>query len=471
LYTKFPMGIIECDPQDDPLPDYAEGSAAVIRARVDDPSAPGIARAISNLVSDGDLVPGVKLPTVRALAELLGVSANTVADAWKTLQNHRVIATDGRRGTRVQPMRGRAGTRSWQVPVPPGTMALDLSTGTPDRALLPPLGPVLHKLHGDVVVSSYVDPPVLPELEAELYRRWPFEPGGLTVVDGAQDALDRVINEIVRYGDAVVVEDPTFPPLIDMLEMAGAQIVGVSLDDDGPVLSELAAAMDLGPVALFTQPRAHNPTGTHISQARTQAIADLVAGTETIVVEDDHSGGASGAKLWSVGEFVPANVLHIHSFSKSHGPDLRIAALGGPADLVDKIVRRRQLGPAWTSRLIQQILLEMLTDPATELLVEAAAASYLDRRVKLMSALARHGVVARPGVGLNAWLPVSDEQQAVVALAAQGIGVAPGRPFRVGPSKDQHIRLSLGNLSDDILGVAATVGRAATGSATVRTTV
>jgi len=463
LYTKIPMGIIDCDPKDDPFLDFAEESAAVIGSRVDDPSAAGIARAISNLVSDGELEPGVRLPTVRALAELLGVSANTVADAWKTLQHHRVIATDGRRGTRVQPRRGRAGTRSWQVPVPPGTMALDLSTGTPDRALLPPLGPVLHKLHGDVVVSSYVDPPVLPELEAELIRRWPFEPEGLTVVDGAQDALDRIVNEIVRYGDAVVVEDPTFPPLIDMLEMAGAQIVGVGLDDEGPVLSELAAAMELGPVALFTQPRAHNPTGTHTSRARTEAIADLVAGTSTIVVEDDHSGGASGARLWSVGEFVPTNVLHIHSFSKSHGPDLRIAALGGPAELIDKIVRRRQLGPAWTSRLIQQILLTMLTDPDTELLVEAAAACYLDRRNALVTALILPGVEAHPGVGLHVWIPVVDEQQAAVALAAQGIGVSPGRPFRVGPSDDQHIRLSLGGLSTDIMGVAATVGIAARG--------
>ncbi len=427
-------------------------------------NADSIATAIGALISTGQLKPGDKLPTVRALASELGVSANTVSDAWRILLTYGAISTDRRRGTTVRAPRSSAAGRYWQVPVRPGTIELDLSTGTPDPALLPPLGPVLGQLPTDLTVTSYVDPPVLPELEAELRRRLPFDPQAVTVVDGAQDALDRTVSAVVRLGDVVVVEDPTFPPLLDMLELAGAVIVGVRLDDEGPALTDLRDALAKQPKAVFLQPRAHNPTGVHISRKRAKAIAKLVGASSALVVEDDHSGEASGVPLESVGEFVPDQVLHIRSFSKSHGPDLRVAALGGPSDVVATIVRRRQLGPSWTSRLIQQILLTMLTTNDTNAAIAKAAETYALRRSTLSNQLAQLGVVVPPGVGLNMWVPVHDEQRAVVALAAHGVGVAPGGPFRVGEATQQHLRVSVGSLGDDpatIADVAATIANAA----------
>ncbi len=435
-----------------------------IAARADDRSGRAIALAIGSLVGDGVLEPGDRLPTVRALAGHLGVSPNTVAEAWRLLQSHGAITTDRRRGTRVRSRRIRLDGRYWQVPVAPGTIELDLSTGTPDEHLLPALGPVLHRIHADVTVSSYVDPPLIAELETELRRRWPCEPESLTVVDGAQDALDRLVTELVGFGDAVVVDDPTFPPLIDMLELAGARIIGVPVDDGGPRLDALADAMAFDPVAIWSQPRAHNPTGVSIGATRRDAIARLVAGTRTIVVEDDHSGDAAGVDLHSLAARVPDQVVHVRSFSKSHGPDLRVAAIGGPAEVIDGVLRRRALGPAWTSRLIQRILLVMLTDPAMQASVGAAADQYATRRRMFEDALIAHGVAVGHGHGLNVWVPVEDEQRAVVALAAHGIGVAPGAPFRLA-SDGAHIRVSIGTLpTDRVTDVAGTVAAIATGS-------
>ncbi|GJM36915.1 MAG: GntR family transcriptional regulator [Acidimicrobiales bacterium] len=428
-----------------------------IAARVEETSADGLARAIGSLINEDVLAEGDRLPTVRALAARLEVSPNTVSEAWRILQNHGAIRTDRRRGTTVRGRRSTGIGRHWQVPVEPGTIELDLSAGTPDQTLLPPLGPVLQRLHADVAVTSYVDPPLLEDLEIELRRRWPFVPEAVTVVDGALDALDRVVVEYVRLGDVVVVEDPTFPPLLDMLDAVGAEVIGVPLDAEGPVVSALEDALRADPVALFTQPRAHNPTGIHTSRDRARAIAELVRDTRCVVVEDDHSGGAAGVAVESVGTIIPAQTVHIHSFSKSHGPDLRIAALGGAGELVGNIVRRRQLGPSWTSRLIQQILLTMLVDPATEQLVTDAARTYQRRRDRLRACLAEHGIDVNPGVGLNMWIPVEDEQRAVVALAAHSIGVSPGAPFRVGASTGRHVRLSVGTLAErDIARVADT---------------
>lgn len=426
-----------------------------------DLNAAKIAAVVGQVVSKGKIPPGDHLPTVRALAKSLRVSSSTVSDAWKILQAHAVISTDRRRGTTVRSTRGTVDGRYWHVPVAPGTLAMDLSTGTPDPSLLPPFGPVLAKLHLDLPVTSYLDDPVVPELEDLLRDRWPFHPEVLTIVDGAQDALDRLVQTIVRLGDTVVVEEPTFPPIIDMLEIAGAQTIGVTLDDEGLDLDGLRKAMVSEPVAIFIQPRAHNPTGVSMSPRRAEAIAEIIGGTSTKVIEDDHSGMISGADLVSLGRHLPNQTIHIHSFSKSHGPDLRLAAIGGPDEVLEPLVRRRHLGPSWTSRLLQTILLTLLRDPAAEHRVAEAAMAYQERRDSLARALEAEGVEVTPGSGINMWIPVPNEQNTLIALAASGVGVAPGRPFMVKPHERDYIRVTTAALLDGYDELARSIALAA----------
>jgi DNA-binding transcriptional MocR family regulator len=134
--------------------------------------------------------------------------------------------------------------------------------------------------------------------------------------------------------------------------------------------------------------------------------------------------------------------------------------VGGPSEIIDAVVRRRQLGPSWTSRLLQRVLLGLLTDPVADAAVRAAEETYLDRRRALVDALDQAGVtVDTNGSGLNLWIPVEDERDAVVALAASGIGAAPGGPFQVGDGGD-HIRLTISRVTDPD-GLAEAVARAA----------
>jgi DNA-binding transcriptional regulator YhcF (GntR family) len=53
-------------------------------------------------VADGTLPAGTRLPTVRRLAEELGLAANTVARVYKELEADGVVETQGRRGTFVR---------------------------------------------------------------------------------------------------------------------------------------------------------------------------------------------------------------------------------------------------------------------------------------------------------------------------------------------------------------------------------
>jgi DNA-binding transcriptional MocR family regulator len=423
----------------------------LISGAVQDRSARGIAAAVGRLVSAGELPAGTRLPTVRDVARELGVSPTTVSEAWRSLTRAGAILTRGRSGTFVaDPAATRPGRRYSQLGDPTAGAARDLSTGVPDHDLLPDLTDALKRIGDGRLTTSYLDAPVLPRLEEVLRDRWPFPPERLTVVDGALDALDRVIGVVVRFGDHVVVENPAFPPLLDLLETVGATVTGVPVDDAGIRPDRLRGVLrEVPAVAVFLQPRAHNPTGASLSPARAAALGDVLREfPDVLVVEDDHAGDIATAAPISLGAHLPTRTVHVASFSKSHGPDLRLAAIGGPAEVIGAVADRRLLGPGWSSRLLQGVLAGLLTDPVAASRVAAARTAYESRRKALLDALRERGVEACAADGINLWMAVDDQQIAMVTLAARGIAVAPGAPFCVTPLDGDHVRITAGLVAD-----------------------
>ena len=433
-------------------------------SEIDDRSARGIAAGVGRLITRGDVEVGSRLPTVRELSRALGVSPTTVSEAWQSLATVGAIEARGRQGTFVRRPTGPSLPRRYRrVTEGPGHFAIDLSTGTPDPALLPDLGPIVARVSRQSLTSSYLDQPVLPDLDQRLRAAWPFQPEQLTVVDGAMDALDRIAQVIIRLGDRVVVEHPTFPPLLDLLESLGADVIGVDLDERGMSVSGLSAALPLSPVAVFLQPRAHNPTGITLTAARVKELAGLLAtdaASSIIVVEDDHSGDIASGALVSLGEWLPQRTVHVRSYSKSHGPDLRLAAIGGMGEVVSAVANRRLLGPGWSSRILQAVLVEMLDDPAIVEAITAARDEYARRRLAVCDALATAGVRFTGTDGINLWIGVDDERSAMITLAAQGIGVAPGEPFMVRADADR-LRVTVGLVNVDAPALAIRLAEAA----------
>ena len=434
-----------------------------IAAAITDPTPDGIARGIGSLVSSDALPGGTRLPTVRELADALDVSPTTVGDAWQILRRHRIIDTEGRRGSFVRDTSSGPTIRYWQVPTTGDAITIDLGSGVPDARLLPNPLPVMRDLDESPVVASYLEPPVLEELETILRSRWPFDPQRLTILDGAMDAVDRLIQATVTVGDRVGISDPGFPPLFDMLDLAGAVTMPLPLDEAGLVPEAVDHAVAEGMSLLIVQPRAHNPTGVSMTPHRRDELAAILADRPVLIIEDDHSGAVSGVGLNSLGTVIPDQVVHVRSFSKSHGPDFRLAAVGGSSAPISLVERRRMLGPSWTSRLLQSILARMLTSAEVEASVTAAAGVYATRRAAVVDRLASHGIEVGGTHGLNIWLPVHSEATAVPMLAAHGIGVARGRPFRLEAIEQDHIRITTSALDTGIDNVTARLAEASVG--------
>ncbi|GAB3974995.1 aminotransferase class I/II-fold pyridoxal phosphate-dependent enzyme [Actinoallomurus acanthiterrae] len=416
---------------------------------IGDRSARGIASAVTDLIRGGQVPAGTRLPTVRGLATELGVSPATVADAWATLRRHRVISAQRRRGTIV------VGPPSVPHPVRyerighfGGHLAVDLAIAAPDPALLPPLEKALAAAAHAERLNDYARETITPRLRRAVEPTWPFPAGAWLVTGGGYEGVQLTCQTAALPGDRIAVEDPTGARLLDIFEALGTEVIPVACDEAGPLPDALAEALATNPAAFVYQPRAHTPCGHALTRERAAELAALLAPTSTLAVEDDGLGEASTTPAVSVGEHLPGQTVLIRSYSKSHGPDLRVAVLGGAEETIERVRVLRSYGTGWTSRILQDALAHLLEDPDARASVDHARTVYTRRRERMAEALAAQGVATHNNDGLMLWVPVADESAALVTLAAHGVAAAPGSRYQVRPS-DPHIRIATGQLPDD----------------------
>jgi DNA-binding transcriptional MocR family regulator len=397
-----------------------------------------IAADVEAALRDRRLRPGSALPPVRGLAAELGLSPVTVAAAYRELREKGIARGNGRAGTHITGAPPIGPRPALTVP----TGVRNLIVGTPDPALLPALPAVTPP------PRAYGDPPVttrLGRLAAERLRADGIDPTYLAVVSGAMDGVERVLQAWLRPGDRVGVEDPGYPPVLDLLAALGLTAVPMNMDEFGVRPDALASALARGCRAVLFTPRAQAPTGAAWDSGRAAELADVLAGhPETGVIEDDHAGPVSGSAAHSVSASL-RRWSAIRSVSKSLGPDLRLAVLAGDAVTVSRAEGRQALGPGWVSGLLQETVAELWADRAVSRLLARAAATYGQRRNSLLDALGGHRVAATGRSGLAVWVPVTDELAVTGALLERGWAVAPGQRFRI--ATPPGIRIGTGTLT------------------------
>ncbi len=408
----------------------------------------GLREDIEGAIAQGRLQPGQRLPTVRVLARHLGLSPATVAAAYRDLGRRGILHADGRRGTHVRP---RPPLLLPAAPSPPPGVA-DLSTGFPDDALLPALEPALAAVArraGSGEQLGRGNDPTLLELARSAFAGDGIEVGELAVVGGALDGIERVLDAHLRVGDRIAVEDPGFPPLLDLVAAMGLDPHPVAVDDEGPRPERLSAALRAGARALVVTPRAQNPSGAALTPARATTLRALVAEHhELVVVEDDHAGPAAGAPALTLTGMERHPWAIVRSVSKWLSPELRVALLAADPQTLARVEGRQRLGTGWVSGILQATVAELWRGASIGQTGERAAASYRRRRQALTEALAGHGIKAQGVSGLNVWVPVGDEHTVLRALLDNGWQVSPGARHRLASRPAIRVTVAAMELSD-----------------------
>jgi len=396
-------------------------------------SSVNIASSVESAVAAGKLTAAELLPPVRSLAAQLRVSPATVAAAYRLLRERGVVVADGRRGTRVRSASPISVPRD--VPLPDDVV--DLSDGNPDPSLLPRL-PALdleQRLYGDELNDSR-----LIELAREQFRADRIDATHVSVVGGALDGIERVLREHLRPGDRVVVEDPCFTGILDLLNALSLVATPVPMDDEGLLPAPLRGAIRSASAVIVT-PRAQNPTGAALSPRRARELRSILATRrELLVIEDDHAGAVAGAPYLSLLDKSRDRWAVVRSVSKSLGPDLRVALLASDPQTHARVEGRQTLGVRWVSHILQRLVVALWRDRAPA----RAGRTYTTRRTALLRELATRGIPAHGASGLNVWIPVAEESATVQALLHAGWAVKAGERYRL--ASPPAIRVTIASL-------------------------
>lgn len=283
--------------------------------------------------------------------------------------------------------------------------------------------------------------------EVGALRALDTDPADVLVTQGGTAGLAAAILAIAGPGDRVVIPDPTYSLYADLVSMAGATAVHVPLADDLHWdLDALRAALPGAKLFVFCNPG--NPTGIVHSRAELEALAEMVAGTETVVLSDE-----AYSTLWFTTEpftsalQVPAlegRTVYCQTFSKSYAmTGWRVGFLWGPPEIVAAATRVHGTFNGSVNTFVQDAAVVAFDECADDIV--RMRESYLRRRSLMREALERvPGLTLSEPEGAFYFFPRYDADLSSVEMVAhlreRGVAVRPGAEF--GPSGEGRLRLS-----------------------------
>ncbi|HUA73774.1 MAG TPA: PLP-dependent aminotransferase family protein [Solirubrobacteraceae bacterium] len=414
---------------------------------------------LRELVRDGTLAAGSRMPSSRALAGDLGVSRRLVVDAYAQLLAEGYLVARRGAGTYV----ADAGTSEEPAagPRPAGRLRFDFFPGAPSlssfpRALwLSATREVLRSAPDSAF--AYPNPRGAPELRSALsaylrrVRGVAADPEAIVVCAGATQGLALLARALRTRGvEAIDVEDPGLPPHRAVLAYAGLSVRGARVDEQGLVVSSLRA-----PVVLCT-PAHQCPTGVVLSPSRRGELVRW-AREGGIVIEDDYDAEFryDRAPLGALQGLASDRVVYLGTVSKTLAPGLRLGWLVLPPSLIAPVAEAKAFDDLGCSTVEQLVLARLLQTAAYDRHLRKARRLNRSRRDALLAAVAEHMPRARvSGVsaGLHALLelPEPAELQALLAgAAAESLGIYPLNFHEVEPRAEvRSLVMGYANLSE-----------------------
>ena len=417
--------------------------------------------AIAGAIRRGELQVGRKLPTERRLVSLLRVSRTTIVAAYRALAVAGLVTRRQGSGTFVTPR------------VQP-----------PQRERLPASVTVLHSMidgDGDIVdlsmtglgaeeiiradhlaaaaehlacltTSPGYHPYGVPALRAAVAERLAEHglataPEQLLITNGAQQALHLVAQLLVRSGDAVALENPTYAGALDVFTGCGADLLALPTPASGATGSRLRELRARRPLALaYVMPTFHNPTGEVMPTETRRELAALAA--DGLWVVEDHALSSFPVErptpppLAGLGD--SATVITLGSLSKAIWGGLRIGWIRAAPAVVDRFARMKTVADLGTSVPSQALALALLADFERVLAAHAAKLrASLDAACDQFAAILPEWEWTRPAGGHSIWLrlPRGDADAFVQVALRHGVKVVSGSLLACDRSCADYLRL------------------------------
>jgi DNA-binding transcriptional MocR family regulator len=451
-----------------------------IKIDTDDPRSlvDQIVAGIRRLIDERTLRPGSKLPSIRKLAESYGISRFTAVEAYDRLVAQGYL--EARRGagfftksvreepTRQAPADGQKRNEElvWLIRrllgAPEGTV---LAGG----AWLPPswldemgirqsLGILARKAGPHLI--EYGNPygylPLREHLALLLSEIGiTARASQIVMTQGTSQALDFVVRQFVKPGDAVLVDDPGYFNLFGNLRLHGARLLAVPRNPDGPdipALEKLAA--EHRPRIYFTQSALQNPTGTDMSPHVAFRVLKLAEQFDFLVVEDDIFCDLQTTKTPRLAALDQFNrVIYARSFSKTFSGSLRVGFVVARQAIADDLADVKMLSSITSSQFNERLLYSMLIDGHYRKFLTRLQKRLGEARRSAVQLFERVGMplFVEPEAGMFLWARVPEVRDSLALTKdamSHGIMLAPGVVFRPHLQRSPWIRFNVTTCDD-----------------------
>lgn len=357
----------------------------------------------SERILAGRLARGEALPSTRELAKSLGVSRNTVCEAYDMLLTEGFIVSHQGAPTRVAEdlfieHRGialqkapAAATKSSETRI-----VWDFKTGQPDLSRFPwqlwtqtmreaadrlPM----HEL-GYSGAQGYK--PLCAEIADWLLRSRGItvEPQDVFITAGATQALHLLVDLLHRPGCSFALENPSHPAIHTVITDKGYPFEWMPVDAQGAEIESLAGKRIS---AVYVTPSHQFPLGGILPAGRRAALIRLAEANDFYIIEDDYDSEFrySGAPVSPIYAMDSARVIYIGSFSKTLFPALRIGFAVLPKPLQGQWKRRRNYMDVQNPIVEQATLAEFLRKRKMDKHVQRMRRIYSEKRKILLSSL------------------------------------------------------------------------------------
>lgn len=278
-----------------------------------------------------------------------------------------------------------------------------------------------------------------PRLRSWIADRHGVEPERVLVTNGSMQADAFLFEQLVRAGEDVIVERPTYDRTLLSLRQRGARVHAVELEPDGIDTDALADLLARGvqPTLAHIIPNFQNPAGHTLSYDKRRRLLELAADHGFVVFEDDPYVALrfSGESLPTMLSLDPERVVYASSFSKTVCPGIRVGYLVGPPDVIAAIAQLATNTYISPNMVAQSIVYEFCASGAIDRSIETVKAALAERARTLAAALARELPEAEfvpPQGGYFMWvtLPDGTDVDALFAAAAErGVAFVKGTDF------------------------------------------
>ena len=450
-----------------------------------------VADQLRTKIENGELAPNTRLPASRVLAKKLSVNRITIVNAYAELETEGLVVSRLGSGTFVAvgqenalPITDVPLPSHWQGTTPPprqwsasqmlGEMmslaqqpgVISFAIGTPANEFLPvnefrrALNDVLRRDGAAALqYQEGIGYQPLREIIADYLSQQNIQVSSndILVTAGCQQALDMTLRVLARGDNSVLIlEDPCYLGLLDLVVTRRITPVGVSLDEHGLQTDRLEQIiLRHRPRLIYVTPTFQNPTSATMSLERRQTLLEIATRHGVPVLED-----TSYDELRYEGQPMPTlksldandTVFLAGGFSKILVPGIRIGYLVVPSYLRERFIAIKQTMDLLTSPLNQRALHAYLQSGDFEQHLKQVRAAYKERRDAMLSAVERHfpaeATWSYPQGGMYLWvtMPADGPTATDLYLAAinYNVAFAIGSVFSPGNSSSfaRSLRLS-----------------------------